>query len=102
MRVIFKRYLKITMSDVDEDNSETAELCWMCEQPSRTESQYNSPYVKETIDQSKVKSVQDSVRKETLRDQCHIKGTYRGAAHVICNKSTREHFPVIHQLHSTI
>ena len=46
MRVIFKRYLKKIMSDVDEDNFETAEICWMCEQTSRTESQYNSRMLK--------------------------------------------------------
>ena len=49
------------MSEEDDENFKKAEICWMCEQPFLIKSQYISPYIKEKIDQNKVKSIPDWV-----------------------------------------
>ena len=46
-RMIFKRNMKVNMSEEFEENFEYGELCWMREQLIPNESQYYSPFEKD-------------------------------------------------------
>ena len=67
---------KLKMTSEDENNYQNSEICWIC-----------SP----------------KIIKDKVRDQCHITGKFRGAAHKECNSKLRipRKLPIIfHNLES--